>query len=259
MTREIVDSEKAVFLSTLATPLRPWVGKSPKKWLAKIGYKSPIVERLAISPTRSELYALWGSPTVSAQDCAWVTMAWGGMRADHGRMLKDSGLGWINVCEQIRDGTLSRYEAYNAFVQLKKTKKLRGAGPAYFTKLIHFARKEAKGYILDQWTARSVHVLTNQDEWPKTAISAGRATKDHARALRVRVDDSVSASDYEAYCVWVDDLATSGLGDSCDGASMEEWLFSSGGKPPHPWREYVMTSWKTRNPEFYRKSKKPST
>ena len=90
MTREIVGSEKALFLSTRATQMSPWVGKSPQKWLASIGYKSPVVERLAISPTRSELYTLWDNPTVSAQDCAWVTMAWGGMRTDHGRMLKDS-------------------------------------------------------------------------------------------------------------------------------------------------------------------------
>lgn len=254
MKFEIVDAEKVIFLQSCRTSLRTWEGKSPQKWFTKVGYKAVALGALITSPTRDELYRLWADPTVTVADCAWVTMAWGGMRTDHGRMLEKSGTAWIKVCEQIRDGFLSRYEAYYAFSELKKTNRLKGMGPAYFTKLIHFAGKDTKGYILDQWTARSVHVLTNQDSWPKTTISAGRNSKSGARALRVRVNDNVSAADCENYCSWIDDFAASEPWRSCDGASVEERLFSSGGsgrKAPHPWREYVMTSWETRNPPFY--------
>lgn len=193
--REIVDTEKAIFLKSSSTPLRRWEGKPPQQWLAGVGYSSAtLLAMMLTAPTRSGLYELWADQTVAVEDCAWITLAWGGMRTDHGRMLKASGIEWIAVCKQIQEGDVSRSETYELFAKLKKANKLRGMGPAYFTKLIHFARRNTKGYILDQWTARSVHVLTDQDKWPRTSITAGRDPNSDAQALRVRVHDKVSAA-----------------------------------------------------------------
>lgn len=57
----------------------------------------------------------------------------------------------------LRTGGLSRCEAYRLFLG---TGAIPGIGPAFFTKLIYFFSPTPDFYILDQWTAKSVNLLT---------------------------------------------------------------------------------------------------
>ncbi|UVM36025.1 hypothetical protein LOY28_14835 [Pseudomonas sp. B21-017] len=243
----IVHTELSIFLSSYSTPLIPWVGKSPNKWLSNVGsLMAHHVSVPAAAPSRKTLYSLWSS-NAPTEVCALVTLAWGGMRASHGRTLMVHMAHWIKICDDLRNGKHTRRSAYDAFMQLRTAGLLPGMGPAYFTKLIHFAYPKANGYILDQWTARSVHTLTDQDGWPAVQVSAGSKSMNPA-ALRIRVVDRVSALDYEDYCVWIDGLAAH---LRITGAVLEERLFSSGGKAPHGWRKHLLTSWHVRHPKFY--------
>lgn len=242
-----VHANLSFFEKCYAEPLTPWIGRPPKAWLTNIG--SAMASDAAVpveSPSRKMLYDLWSSDT-DTEVCALVTLAWGGMRVNHGRALLAHRTHWKTICDDLRNGEHTRQSAYDAFKRLRTERKLPGMGPAYFTKLIHFACPKAKGYILDQWTARSVHALTNQASWPAVQVSV-RATSINPSSLRVRVIDRVSAADYEDYCDWIDSLATHLL---IPGVEVEEKLFSSGGKNPHEWRKHVLADWLLR-PGFYK-------
>ena len=67
--------------------------------------------------------------------------------------------------EDIRIGrNCNRKEIYQKFTDYRLSGELKGLNTPYFTKLIYFLmRGEAKGYILDQFTAISANLLLNQD------------------------------------------------------------------------------------------------
>lgn len=102
----------------------------------------------------------------------------------------------------------------------------RGWGPAFFTKLIFFVRPADDGYIMDQWTGKSVNLLTGK---PLVHLS-----------YKGHVTDNTSADDYEEFCKVVEDLANI-CGSS--GGEAEDRLFSHGGRKPGEWRAYVRRHW----------------
>jgi hypothetical protein len=157
---------------------------------------------------------------------------------------------WLPLCDEIRSGKHTRRSAYAAFAALRVAGHLPSMGPAYFTKIIFFADPKADGYILDQWTARSVHTLTSQSKWPAVIIDYGTKAKaaSDPRHLRVRVIDRVTDTDYEDFCLLVEDVGRQ-IGSTPH--ATEEMLFSAGGRNPHPWRRHVMTSWAHQLPPFY--------
>ena len=88
---------------------------------------------------RSEIFELAADPNVSIATVCVAAMAWGGMNLGNWRLLwgqRDTQ--WLNVAECIRDGNLTREQAYERLKLLKKNEKLKGMGPAFFTKLIYF-------------------------------------------------------------------------------------------------------------------------
>jgi hypothetical protein len=94
-------------------------------------------------------------------------MAWGGQGS--GATAKNVSAAWKKHgkierhLEKLRDGGLSRIEAYERF---RGAGAIAHLGPAFFTKLLFFfdtshATNPTGGcYIMDQWTARSVNLLT---------------------------------------------------------------------------------------------------
>jgi hypothetical protein len=172
------------------------------------------------------------------------------MKASCGRDLWTKSAAWLPLCDEIRNGKHNRRSAYSAFAALRIAGNLPSMGPAYFTKIIFFADPIADGYILDQWTARSVHTLTGQCTWPSVVVDHGTKAKaiSDPKYLRVRVIDHVNATDYEDFCLMVENL---GLRFKLTAHQMEELLFSSGGRKPHPWRDHVMSSWASQTPPFY--------
>ena len=71
---------------------------------------------------------------------------------------------------------LCRVGAYKQFHRLVNEKKLTHMGPAYFTKLIYFLGSKQNGYIMDQWTARSMNLLRKCDKY-KIRLYAGAKRK----------------------------------------------------------------------------------
>lgn len=146
--------------------------------------------------------------------------AWGGMRMDHARRIfGEPSEKWLQVCEEIRDGALSRKEAYELFQELRGKvngkSRLPGVGPAYWTKLIHFLMQRKgnthpAGYILDQWAGASVNLIGGKDVvkmdrqngriWEKKSGSV-------ATVQSATVSEYTTAEQYEAFCKGMETLA----------------------------------------------------
>ncbi|WP_426112028.1 hypothetical protein [Pseudomonas sp. DSP3-2-2] len=234
--------------------LTPWVGASPHSWAESV--YAGLGKDYGLSTgqlTRAALRALWADPCVSDEACFLSTMAWGGMQRGNGRRSWASRSHWLPVCKALRDGIHSRATGFSAFSMLRAQGKLPGMGPAYFTKILFFAEPNADAYILDQWTARSIHILSGQGAIPavrKDYASSRKASElGTPSKLRLIVDDKVTVADYLDYCRQVERL-----GEMLDlhPHQVEEQLFSAGGKSPHPWRDHVMKAWVSPTSSLYR-------
>src|SRR5690606_3910358 len=121
-----------------------------------------------------------------------------------------------------------RQLAYQRFSVLRADGRLPGMGPAFFTKLIFFMGQSPRGYILDQWTARSVNLLFCDD--PIKLLPGGF------------VSDANDATAYERFCTRVEQLApilSEATGQPHCGEEAERAIFSRGGKRAGKWRRYV--------------------
>lgn len=188
--------------------------------------------------------------------CATI-FAWGGMRRDHGRKLfSDAGLHqWLPTAQQVLTEPLTRAESYDRFRRLRLTSMMKGAesydrfgrrltslmkgaGPAYFTKLIFFLmhkRRDAMpvGYIMDQWTARSINLLLLTNREP--IHLQGNAT----------VTDRNDAQSYERFCRNIEQLTDNinqRTGQNLKPDEVERQLMSHGGKrhKKGAWRQYLL-------------------
>jgi hypothetical protein len=225
----------AQFEQTINEKAQNWVGYKPSCWAKKIITDSNELKKYNLSDkaiNRIELKEIWRDKNNSTEKCFLSTMAWGGMRRKHGRDAWHARENWLPICNQIREGNLTRKEGFKEFRTLRLERKLRGMGPAYFTKILFFALPKENAYILDQWTARSTHILTNQRIWP----SVSKPTKN-----RVYVTDHVTENEYEDYCLIVEKLAK--IMRSNDNSKIEERMFGVGGRNPSQWRKYVMKNW----------------
>lgn len=185
---------------------------------------------------RKNLFGLVSETTNSTFKCCIAILAWGGMNREHAASAFSSWGDWEPIASKIRSGDLTRSEAYNAFYQLRKSKKLKGLGPAYFTKIIYFLSKEEnRGYIMDQWTARSVNLLLNTK-----AIGLIKST---AKSQKVSyfVTDKNTDRTYENFCLFIEHMAQV---HQTTPDLIEMSLFSIGkrkGKERGKWRNYVIS------------------
>lgn len=131
---------------------------------------------------------------------------------------------------RLREGNLTRVEAYNLFLGEGDIHQL---GPSYFTKLLFFFSPTPDFYIMDQWTGKSINLLTG--------IPVVRMTRrNDATPL-----PSNKAGNYQAYCEEVDIIAKR-LG--VKGEQAEEMLMSKGRPDPWPWRLHVRQYWESDAP-----------
>lgn len=131
---------------------------------------------------------------------------------------------------KLRHDKPDRAAAYELF----RAAAVPGLGPSFYTKLLYFfdARKPARCYIMDQWTAKSVNLLAG-----RTVVKLDNGTPSPRN----------TGETYEAFCTEVDKLAsclTSEIGP-VSGEQVEERLFSSGGsgKRLGAWRKHVRELW----------------
>ena len=155
--------------------------------------------------------------------------AWGGINRKHACSALQSFVGWDPIISALRNDKCSSVEGYNYFYELRKNKELMGIGPAYYTKLIFFCHPKHDGYIMDQWTARSVNLLIDHSE--------SRVRLNKSKYFQ-GVSDSNNQYVYEEFCCNVERLAKE-CGNP-DPSKIEEALFSKGGRNKLDWRRYVI-------------------
>ena len=204
--------------------LGSWREQTPAAWAKVVGIDdlSPRVADTVI--TRSFLKDASAQDAISDRDLLWGILAWGGMRRDAARRLKENEALWVRAVHRLRHDGLTRGESYTLCSALANQFKAGGIGPAYFTKLIFFANPRHDGYIMDQWTSRSLNLLV------RGAPVVKMRTQDH-------VDPRNDATVYETFCRIVEDLSKKLGFDNAE--VMEQCLFSTGGAKPDDWRRYV--------------------
>lgn len=208
-----------------------WVGKRAD---AFDGYHSePKPPACSVPLKRSDLEALARDKNCGDETFIWRVMAWGGMSPFNAPRLHPFIEALVPIVCEMRTSTISRAEAYDRLARFRRDHPGCGMGPAYFTKLIFFARKSRDGYILDQWTARSINLLLATEEH---RISLNRANKNS-----FVVSDRNTADDYERYCSIVEHMASE---EGVRPDEIELRLFSSGvpkrGGKRGEWRAYVI-------------------
>jgi hypothetical protein len=163
--------------------------------------KFDILDKNVIS--RDIVFEKVSNSQVSTLECSINIFSWGGMRRTNALKSFDNFQIWLPICDDIRDGKLSRIEAFDKFISLRKNSKLSGMGPAFFTKLIFFfmSRRIDSGYIMDQWTARSVNLLFNEVVVKNKIINKGKINE------YVIVSDDNDSGNYEQFCLCVEKIA----------------------------------------------------
>ncbi|WP_375205020.1 8-oxoguanine DNA glycosylase OGG fold protein [Hyphococcus sp.] len=216
-------------------------GKKLRSFAAALGCADS--ERLSDEKIgRSSLLTLVHDARIDTPTLCAAILAWGGMQLRHATLLFEQR-DWLNIAEEIRSGQLRRDESYQKFCGVRREGGLKGMGPAYFTKLIHFLapRQQSNpiGYIMDQWVGCSVNLLTSETTVLMNCnyywVLVSGSEKPQQRST-FNVSDENTAENYEMFCSFIDDLADS-LGMSCD--DIDAHLFSAGGKKPKDWRRYV--------------------
>lgn len=203
----------------------PWEGRNLSDWWEDIfpGQKNKLPSK---SVSREELKTLCADQAFSDQETVAAVMAWGKMRPINGRELRSNIKYVCEIVSSLRSGDQSRDEAFSAFHNQRVKGKLRGMGAAYFTKLIFFCSPKHDGYIMDQWTSKSVNLISGKKLVKLT--NGGH------------VSDANDASTYIEFCEFIENLSLMG---GWSPEETEKRLFSFGGKKKGAWRAHVVEHW----------------
>jgi hypothetical protein len=204
-----------------------WKDRKVSPWTQSVGIDDVGEEASSQPLSRSFLKQLCVTEAVSDRDVLWSILAWGGMRRDAARRLAAHERLWIQIIGKLRRDGLDRRASYRICFDAVREIGAAGIGPAYFTKLIFFANPRHDGYIMDQWTSRSINFLIDGPPLIKMR------TQNH-------VDPRNDESTYEQYCCAVE--ALSNILTDKTSEEVELCLFSKGGQSPHPWRRYLLTN-----------------
>jgi len=202
------------------------VGFAPAEWVLRMGLTHLPSAPLPLPTTlldRSQVRSLCQAPGIPVLFGYLCVMAWGAQGAGMGGG-RNARAAWEQrtrieaTLNRIRHGGLSRKQAYALF---QGAGEIFGLGPAYWTKLLYFFSPTPTSYVMDQWTSKSVNLLTGRVVVP---LVNGSPAKNNP------------ADCYEEYCRVIDSMAVL-LGLSGD--QVEEKLMSRGGRNPAPWRAHV--------------------
>lgn len=218
-------------------------GYEPSCWAKWLGQDSCIPDDLPDRKlSRADLHDIWRTND-DPEVLFLCTMAWGGMRAPNRQKAWENRCVWKPLIERLRkldtDPT-DRASLYQAFYKAD----LDRIGPAYFTKLIFFAthsqpkRQKSPGYIMDQWTAKSVNLLLGRN---LVALTSGGYVEGP------KISSKNCPKVYSEFCLAIEELAKR---LECTPTETEETLFSRGrsrfrnGPPEGQWRTYVRQHYK---------------
>lgn len=204
-----------------------WLGKSYRKWaLSVTGKQQPNLpdER----HTRERLHCLIRGGALSESEIYLAVMAWGGQKPNNGR-LSWTGIDRLTpILREIRLGNICRLEGYRQFssVTTGSDKAVKGLGPAFYTKLLYFVPPRSPGYIMDQWTAKSMQLLVE-----------GGGSSPPIKLTTGYVATSNNVDVYERFCHFIEELAAR---YGIHAGNAEELIFSGSRQA---WRSYVVSNW----------------
>ena len=207
-------------------PEPKWVGGNVFNWWLSVFN----IQDTRLKPTkelcRNQLKTLCASADYSDVEAFAAVMAWGRMRRDHGRQLKTNIENVCDVVGHLRRGQYSSVDAYSKFFDLRYDKTLPGMGAAYYTKLIFFCSPKHDGYIMDQWTSKSINLIFGSEIVDVTPPGW--------------VNDKNNSTTYNKFCRCIEKLSQRGGWSPED---TEIRLFSKGGAKKDCWRSYVIHNW----------------
>lgn len=201
------------------------IGRAPRAWANHI--QAGLGDRFSLDEHRIDRARLFALAHESAPEVFFLSvMAWGGMKIGHGISAWAAQNKWQDPLDVALAGGESRADIFQRFASAP----VAGMRATFFTKLIHFAsRPEAGpvGYIMDQWTAKSVNLICRREVIALDAAGYVLPRNDHHA--------------YEAFCGVVD-----AIGDALQvaGAQAEERIYSRGGRRPADWRAHVKANWR---------------
>ena len=213
------------------------VGHAPANWVANfrlVGVPAG-AGPLPVKPIdRATVRAICQNPANPVLFGYVCCMAWGGQGTlpGTGRYVTSSWGAKAVIGSHLmalRNGRLTRCQAYNLF---SGTGAVKGLGPAFMTKLLYFFSPLPNNYIMDQWTAKSVNLLTGN--WVVRMTPGGS------------VHNQNKCGNYQAYCDELDSMAK--LIGGVTGEQVEEMLMSQGKPALWPWRAHVRANWARHAP-----------
>jgi hypothetical protein len=191
------------FISFLksAKKIPTYTGTLPHTWYGKIqecdSFEYP--KRFKITGeekfTREGLRRFLKEKGISNKQALIAILAWGNCKIANGKTLfeKSNDDEIDDFIKSIKSSKIkTREQAFDFFIRTKKAGKLKGLGVSFFTKVLWFLRPDLKGYILDQFTAKSVNLIH------KNTI---RMTNDG------HVNQNIKAFEYECYCISIENIA----------------------------------------------------
>ncbi len=214
------------FLQKLGIKDQGYVGNNSMKWANNVLPDVFFEEILNRRFNRYELFEYCRDSKNSDLNVLIAILSWGGMRRDHGRKLLKNPILILDLVKNLRKNIYpSRKVAFTTFKNYRDRALLPGLGIGYFTKLICFLSPDLNGYIMDQWVAKSINLLTD--------IEIVKLTGNNW------VNDDNNSDDYEIFCSRIDSLAKI---LNCSGFEAEEKIFSVG-KGKGVWRNYLIKSY----------------
>lgn len=205
-----------------------WVGSNIQQWWDYVACRLEQPHIVSMLPDnkikRTELKQFCSADSSASDiECAAAVMAWGGKNRIHGVTLFNRFSEIQPIIKDMRNAKITRFDAYERFDYIWKKPKNLGMGAAYFTKLIFFCEPSHKGYIMDQWTSKSVNLLTKQK---LVYMTNGNPNKEN------------TVDNYVRFCECLENLASQ---LKTSGENIEIAMFSKGGRNKWPWRQYVVS------------------
>jgi len=230
-----------IFQDSLNGPLDPDTpgGKSPEVFSGIL----PNVQTNILRDnklTRARVLEIASDSQASTATAITAALAWGGIRKPHFELLRQHSEDLISIGDRIRSGELTRRQAYEEIDARRKGKSLKGIGPAYYSKLIYFLTPRNKRllnpYIMDQWAASSVNLLSGKYIVYLNASVSWRSPN-KIGDVACTVSEVNTGEIYERFCSYMDALAEK-LGKTPD--ELDRAIVSDGGRQRALWREYVV-------------------
>lgn len=204
-----------------------YVGNNSLNWgISVVGADESLDPFLNRQFNRYELFEYSLNQNNSNLNILVAILSWGGMRRDHGRRLFENRNVIIELVDELRTGNFhTRRQAFEVFQNHRSANMLAGIGIGYFTKLICFLAPNLNGYIMDQWVAKSINLLTGE---PIVNLTGNNW-----------VNDRNDSNTYELFCQHIDNLAEL---LNCSGFEAEKQIFSVG-RGNGQWRNYLINNY----------------